>query len=56
MGWLNYASEEWVKTQVIPCTICPYHMKEKVRREIREEGHKFSQACDYKEYRKNKDF
>jgi deoxyribose-phosphate aldolase len=56
MGWLTYSPEEWVKAQVIPCTICPYHMKEKVRREIREESHTYCISCPYVEYRKNKDF
>ena len=56
MGWLNYSPEEWVKSQVIPCTICPYHMKDKVRREIREESHTYCFQCPYVEFRKNKDF
>lgn len=56
MGYLKYSSEEWLKAQVIPCTICPYHMKDKVRREIREESNTYCQVCQYNGYRKNKDF
>ncbi|HBG70122.1 MAG: deoxyribose-phosphate aldolase [Bacteroidetes bacterium GWF2_43_63] len=56
MGYLRYSSEEWLKAQVIPCTVCPYHMKDKVRREIREESNTYCQECQYKFYLKNKDF
>ncbi|MBI4645825.1 MAG: deoxyribose-phosphate aldolase [Bacteroidia bacterium] len=56
MGWLLHATEHWVNAGIIPCTICPYHYTEKLRREIREESNTYCQECKFKEYRKHKEF
>lgn len=54
--WLDQHTEDWLKTGVVPCTICPFYHTEKLRREIRELSNKRCQACRYIDYLKHKDF
>ncbi len=56
MGWLLYNTEDWIDSGVIPCTICPYNSTGKLRVELREESNRRCQNCEYKVYRKHKEF
>ncbi|MCD4793758.1 MAG: deoxyribose-phosphate aldolase [Bacteroidales bacterium] len=56
MGWLLQNTEEWVKTSVIPCTICPYSHTAKLRRDLRESHNKRCKTCKHNHYLKNKDY
>jgi hypothetical protein len=56
MGWLLHNAKDWVNAGIIPCKICPYHQTEKLRPELRVLSQNKCHSCDYKEYRKNKDF
>ena len=56
MGWLLINTKEWVKTSVIPCTICPYSHTSKLRRNLREESNNRCKTCKHNHYLKNKDF
>lgn len=56
LGWLLQNSKDWVKADIIPCTICPFFQTGKLRREIREISHKKCQNCEYKSYLTHKDF
>ncbi len=55
-GWLIHSTEDWIDAGIIPCTICPYHHTGKLRVEMREESNAKCRACEFKEYRKHKEF
>ncbi|NOZ45263.1 MAG: deoxyribose-phosphate aldolase [Chlorobi bacterium] len=55
-GWLKHNSEDWLSAGIIPCLVCPYHYKSKLRRELRVHSDKKCQQCKFNYYRKNKDF
>ncbi len=56
MVWLLHNTDDWIDAGVIPCTICPYNQTGKLRVSIREESNSICRDCEYKEYRKHKEF
>ena len=56
MGWLKHNTADWVKTAVVPCTICPYSHTGKLRRELREKYNKFCKTCEFNHFLEDKDF
>ena len=56
MGWLLYSTDDWIDAGIIPCTICPYNFTSKLRVELREESNAKCRNCEFKEYRKHKEF
>ncbi len=55
-GWLAHAPEEWLKTGIIPCKICPFLYNAKQRAELKEEANSRCRKCMHNHYLKNKDF
>jgi len=53
MGWLMQNTKEWIDTEIIPCTICPYHHTSKQSTDLKEYANKRCQHCKFNEYRKS---
>jgi len=56
MGWLLHNTKDWIDSGVIPCTICPYNATGKLRVELREASNRKCHDCEFKAYRKHKEF
>lgn len=54
-GWLAHAPDDWLKTGIIPCKICPFFHNTKQRTELREEANSRCRDCIHNHYLKNKD-
>ncbi len=55
-GWLAHAPEDWFKSSIIPCKICPFYHNAKQRVELREEANNWCRNCIHNHYLIDKDF